>query len=619
MTSGMQDKEREGKKLDITSMAKAAALLFLFTLIIYSNSLGGQFVSDDSYFIVKNVHIRNLSNIPYFFINPSAVAFSELSQDVYRPLTTISYAIDFNLWRLNTFCYHLENVLLHSSNAVLLFVLLMLIVGNIFIAFFASLLFALHPVQTEAVAWISGRSSVLFLFFYLSSFICYVLYRREKKKAYFFVSLALYCGSLFSKEMAVSLPLLLAAYDIHARDEGGLKKRICRYAPYFLLAAFFVTVRFLLLKRVGQCDWWGGNPYRTFLTMLPVLVEYVKILIFPVKLCAFYVTPIKTSFLNAQVLTALCLIIALFASMPFIFRRSGRVSFFIWWFLITLLPVSNIVPLRALMAERFLYLPSIGFCVLVAILMERLGRPAAGRPGKGARTAAVILATILVCLYGVRTMARNTDWKDSMTITKSILKVDPLNPWALMALGVAYSAEERYEMAMKPLKKVIGMAGDYFAPKNALGFCYLQLGRYDEAIAVYRDALRIKPNNLEALGSIGVAYASLGKYDEAIKHFKKAIAIDRAYVEGYINLGTAYGRMGDPARAIKEYERVEQNTVSKQDIAISYIRIGDIYMKLKNVEKAKEYYRNAISLCGRGMDLLKQVASDRLNAKWDLR
>lgn len=599
-------------RMKLDNSIKAALFLFVFTLIIYSNSLGGEFVYDDDYFIVKNTHIRNLGNIPSFFVNPSTTAFAELAQDVYRPLTTISYAFDYRFWRLDTFGYHLENVLLHALNAILVFILLQLIFGNIFIAFLSSLLFACHPVQTEAVAWISGRSSMLFLFFYLASFILYLLFMKRRKKAYLALSLILFSGSLFSKEMAVSLPLLLVLYDIHFAPPESLKKRALKLAPYFLLAAFFIIARYIVLNNVSQCGWWGGSPYHTLLTMLVTLGEYVKLMVAPVKLCAFYVTTVYTSVASAKVFLSAAAIVILIASLPFIFRRSRRTSFAICFFFAALLPVSNIVPLKALMAERFLYLPSIGFCILVSILLEKIARKEHGLIKLDSRKLAIVMASALVLLYSARTMMRNEDWKSQVAITESILKISPLNQWALTTLGAAYSDLGQYETAIKPLVKAIILSEDYFAPRNVLGFCYLELGRYDEAISILTDALKIKPYNLEGLSSLGVAYAKTKRYPEAIEQFERAIKADPSFANGYMNLATTYDQMGESGRAIEVYKQAASSTGSSESMAIAYVRIGDVYRKLNDLENARAYYEKANALCDPKMVELKKLIADRL-------
>ena len=597
--------------------ALAILLLFIFTMVIYSNSLGGEFVYDDEYFVVKNIAIRSLENIPLFFTSPSAVAFSELSQDVYRPITTLSYAIDFFLWKLDVFGYHLVNVLFHALNVILVFLLLSLAFGDLFLAFIAAMLFACHPVQTEVVSWISGRSSVLFLFFYLTAMLGYILYAKNKKILYLALSLLAFAISLLSKEMAVTLPLLLIAYDVHFGASEGFRKRFFgRYAPYFILALIFILTRSTVLQRVSQCGWWGGSPYHTFLTMIQVLVDYVKVMVWPADLCAFYVTHINTSIADTKVLSSIAFLAALFLLMPLAFRRFRGASFAIWWFLITLLPVSNIVPIRALMAERFLYLPSIGFCLLMALLIERIGFIGFKNKIKSTRTVAIALAGVLILSYSARTMMRNEDWKNPVAITNSILRISPLNPWALTLLGVSYSAQERHAEAVKPLVKAITLSDDYFAPRNVLGFAYLELGRYDDAIRVLNEALKLKPDNLEALNSLGVAYASVKRYDDAIKQFERSIKVDPTFANAYVNLGTAYDHMGRFEKALEIYGRIESITRSRQDVAIANIRMGDVLVKMGLKDKAKERYAKAATLCGRGMDQLKKIATDRLNANW---
>lgn len=583
-------------------------LLFALTVLIYSNSLRGDFVSDDRYFIVKNVAIRNLSNIPSFFINPSAVAFSGLAEDVYRPITTSMYAFDYFMWFYDTFGYHLENVILHAMNVVLIFTFLNIALGDIFVAFFASLLFASHPVQTEVVAWISGRSSVLFLFFYLGSLISYMLYRRLRRGSMYILSILLCAMALFSKEMALTLPFIIIMYDIHFPDGKIFRKKILQYLPYITMAVFFVVVRSLVLKRVGQCGWWGGNFYYNFLSAITVIPEYIKLLIYPVDLNAFYVAKVARSAAETQVLMSIGFLVVIFASMPFIFKRSKPASFAVLWFFITLLPVSNIVPLKALMAERFLYLPSIGFTIIAAMAIGSLRR----LDVKYTYVIAIIVACALTTAYSIRTIARNGDWKDAISLSKSIIRVSPLNAWGYASLGTAYIGEERYAEATIPLMKSIALDNSYSSPRNALGFCYLQLGKNKEAASVLAETARLDPRNIEAINALGVAYAGLKRYEDAIREFNKAMAIDPTFSSTYLNLGTAYEEMQQNDKALYAYSRIKDHTNSPQDIGVSYIRMGDLYLRMGEKEKALGCYRKAIEFCGNKYLDLKAIAQDRI-------
>ena len=261
---------------------KPVLFIALFCLALYINSLSGEFVSDDLSFVVENTQIRTLANFFHFFTDPKTAATGQLAGDVYRPLTTLSYAVDYFMWGLISFGYHLTNILLHSANSALVFLLFFLISGNFIISIFGSLIFAAHPAQTEVVCWISGRSSLLFLFFYLLSLVFYIRSSREGRRKFYILSLIFFLLSLFSKEMSVTLPLILILHDLHFSQGKKLGTRILRYVPYFLLSFFYIFLRIVLMKKVGQFEGWG-DPYHLFLTMSNVVADYIRILFAPLK------------------------------------------------------------------------------------------------------------------------------------------------------------------------------------------------------------------------------------------------------------------------------------------------------------------------------------------------
>lgn len=599
--------------MDRTHAIKFSLLIFFLSFIIYSNSLGGEFLYDDEYFIVKNIAIRNIGNIPRFFVMKQTTAFADLANDVYRPFTVVSYAVDYLFWRLDTFGYHLVNVLIHSASGILLFLLLYIAFGNIFLSLLAAIFFVSHPVQTEVVSWISGRSSALFLFFYLSAFLFYIRAFREKKRHYYVISILLFILSLFSKEMAITLPFMLAAYDLHfTKNKISWPRRIAGYVPYLLIAVLFIMIKAFVVGRVSQCGWWGDSPYYTFLTMSRMLVVYMRLLLAPVNLCAMYVIDISRSFAEGRVMGSIALISAIFISLFFVFRRYRIISFGIFWFFITLLPVSNIVPLRALIAERFLYLPSVGYCIILAALMTGAWQLKAGRYSNLLKYLSVAAALFVTLSYSIATMRRNEDWKNPISISDSIIKVSPLNPWGYTSLGSAYIGKESYEEAIKPLKKAIRLSPAYASPWNALGFSYLQLGRYEESIGALRRSLELKGDSVETLNSLGVAYANVDNFGEAIKNLEQAIRLDPSFVSAYLNLGAVYERKNDYDRAIGLYEEALRKTNSLSDNAIAYIRMGDVYKKMKDVRKAAECYDKAIELAvGSNFEELRKVAEER--------
>lgn len=592
---------------------KASLLLAALAIILYSNSLSGAFLWDDDSFVVNNTALETPENIVSFFTDPRTVAAGGLANDVYRPLSTLSFAVDHWFWKLNVFGYHLSNAILHALNAVAVFLLLGLLFGDLFIPFLASVIFVVHPVHTEAVAWISGRSNLLFLFWYLLSFICYIRYTRSGKGSFFAASLLSCTAALFSKEMAVTLPILLAAYDIHFQVPEAWHKRVMRYLPYAALVVTFLSIRTLLLGAFSQTGWWGDSAYVTFLTMLRVVADYIKTLIAPLKLCAaFYLVPTSSSIMERGVILSAAAIAAVIAAALVAYRRHRAVSFFIWWFFITLFPVTNIVPLKALEAERFLYLPSIGFCALLAIGAHALYEGGLRRSRAWGAVAIVCIA-VVIGAYAVRTVIRNEDWNDGVTLSRKSIAAAPMNAWAMTSLGIYLNEHGHSREARDILERSAAILPEFQLTHNALGDCYLKMGEYEKAIGAYKEAFRLQPDLAGTRNRIGVCYANLKRYDEAKREFELALKLEpAAAVNAYLNLGRLYEMKNDLPEAIAQYRMLAQSARYWRDATIAYMRIGDTYAAMGQKEKAIEAYGEAIDICGRRNEDLRDLVAGKI-------
>lgn len=592
---------------------KPFLFIALFCLALYINSLGGEFIWDDQSFVFNNMYIRHLSNFVKFFTDHRSGATGELANDVYRPLSVLSFSIDYALWKLNSFGYHLTNVLFHSANAILVFILFMLLSGNFLVSFFGSLLFASHPVQTEVVSWVSGRSSVLFLFFYLMSLIFYIKYSKEGKRPLYLFSILLFSAAIFSKEMAATLPAILLIYDIHFTEGIKFRAKLSRCVPYIIILTCYVFLRITLLKKVGQFDGWG-NPLLTFMTMSNVLVDYIRILIFPIKLCAVgYPIPLVSSIGDVRFIFSIACIIAILASLPFFFKRHKIVSFAIFFFFITLLPVMNIIPIKALEAERFLYLPSIGFCLLTAYIFSVLGGKLT-QPLTRRATVAIAIAVVILMGYSTRTILRNEDWKDEIVISRKTVEASPKSAWALMALGANLIERDKYAEAIPHLEKAVKLSRGYELARNALGECYLRVGRFQDAINEFEQIVELNPMAVNTRNMLGVAYANLKKYTEAEKQFKIALKKNPEFLNAHLNLGRLYELKGDYLNAVKQYFIILQYTYDPQDIAVAYVRVADAYLKMDLREKARAYYMRARRISGPEAYHLIQIVDEKLKA-----
>lgn len=585
----------------------------LFCAALYINSLNGEFVWDDQSFVVSNASIRDIGNFARFFLdNKTGAACPELASDTYRPLTTLSYAIDYAVWGLNSFGYHLTNVILHSANAILVCILLFLLSENFFIAFFGGLIFAAHPIQTEVVAWVSGRSSALFLLFYLSSLIFYIRYSRQKERRLYGISLALFALSLFSKEMSITLPFIIVLYDIYFPNREKFKTRLLKYIPYFALALFYVVLRIILVKKVGQ---FGGlkDPYYVFFVMSTVVIDYVRLLFVPLKLCAVgYPVPAAISIKEPRVIFSLISIVAILACVPALFRRHRLLSFAIAWFFITLLPVLNIIPIKALEAERFLYLPSIGFCILASCVMSMVGEKF-GKPVMGRASIAILLSIALVIGYSTKTILRVRDWRNEITISEKTAEVSPDSVWVLTVLGTNLIERGDYASAIKPLEKAVALNGQYEPARSALGEGYLRLARYEDASVQLAQALKMEPLSMKSRNFLGVAYANLNRYDDARKQFTTVLKRNPRFLDAYLNLGRLYEMMGEYDKAIEQYRKILNDTYDDNYRAILFIRIGDAYLKMNSRQEAIGAYQSALSFAGKEPGPIRDLVTEKMN------
>ncbi|MDD5439130.1 MAG: tetratricopeptide repeat protein [Candidatus Omnitrophica bacterium] len=577
---------------------KTVSYIFVFGLILYANSLGGDFMGDDNAFIVYNSYIKSPAHPAPFFTDPAASAEGPLKGDIYRPLTALSFALDYSVWKLNPFGYHLTNIILHAANGVLVFFLILLISRNKAAAIVASLLFLSHPVQTEAVSWSAGRANVLFLFFYCASLIAYITASDgEKKRRTYAASVFLFILALFSKEMAVTLPLILAVYELHFAKRTTVSYTALKLAPFIVCAVFFVALRSSVLGKFGQFEGWG-DPLPLFYTMLIVVTDYLRLVFFPLKLhAANYCIPFAVSLADPRVVLSLVVLSAVAVSLPFLFKRSKTASFAAWWFFITLLPVLNIIPIKALESERFLYLPSIGFVALLASGAALLHRKYS-RPVFGKMTIAVIAVGILVSLYSARTITRNEDWEDALTVSKKIIATYPDDVWALNVHAAALLDAGKYAEAALCYRKFVSIEQNDAKSRNALGRCYLKLGKYREAVAECNEALRIDPQQPKTRNMLGIAYANIKQYADAKKQFTIAVGTNPEFLDPYLNLGRIYEAEGNFTDAVTEYLRALEHITGRENTAIVYIRAGDAYRMMSQPDEAKKCYDKVRSLYG---------------------
>lgn len=532
-------------------------------LTVYCGSFGNGFVYDDFPFLVDNPAVRVFTpqSVLTNFTDWRTIAGDpSLAKDVWRPLVATSFALDYRLWKLDSRLYHVENAIFHSLAAILVYLAAFLVLESGFGAFIAAVVFTIHPVQTEAVAWVSGRANMLFLIFFLAAFIAHVLERKGKALPLTYGIMALsFSLALLSKEMAIVLPLVCILYDLYFTDARSVKAYVRYYLPLFLIAAVYLAARFSVLGAVAQKSaWWGGSFLATTAITVMSVAEYIRLCFFPAGLRVEYIFDLAALPWYA-ILMPVFVVGTAVAAWYMTRTRARRASFFIAWFFVTLIPVSNIVPFKALMAERFLYLPLIGFAALFGMLFAWSVRGAAAGPAAARGLLAIALSSAILA-YGAMTVARIGEWQDELTFyMKGALRA-PTSPRAHYNFAYACLKEagrERgdpdrakvyYAIAIAEYEKTVALKPDSQVAYASLGNAYNAVGRYDRAIVNLRTALALREES-DVYNNLGVAYYHAGRTGLAQGAFRRALALDPYHVNAWINLGNTYYSKGERVKA----------------------------------------------------------------------
>ncbi len=583
----------------------------------YINTLSNQFVLDDIGIIVENPLVWDVSNIGKIFStnywNRGQKNAGAIDPGLYRPLTVFTYALDFSLGKLDPTGYHIVNLALHVLTTLLLFVIAWDIFKSSLAALVTAVIFAVHPVHTEAVTGIVGRAEVLATLFFLLAFWFGRLPPGSQAPPRTKLSAAAALGAaalfyllgLFSKETAVTMPAVLFVYDwIHREEFLGTQGRkpkdapplgfvVARYAVFALVVAVYLLIRSRAVTAPSNIwvGFFGVTAGQRVFTASRVLMEYLGLFIFPYTLSAEYwkpALPIAHSPFEPLVLLSLFLWLALGCAAVWSARKARPLFFAMVWLFITILPVSNIFfPIGVGKAERILYLPSAGFCLCIGWLYQWLEKRFDRK---------WLLASALVpvaFLFALRTYYRNLDWKDDLTLALATLKVYPTSPLMSNRAGLEYHKKGEKDKAIPLLEQSVRERPDAAVYHAYLGEVYDAYNRSDEAVREFNIALQIEPNNAAFHNDLGAAYFSAGRLDQAVEQFKEAVRLNPDISDAHSNLGGLYLNKNNFDEAIKELNiAIKLNP----DNAEAHNNLGSAYLRKTRLDLAVEHYKEAVRL-----------------------
>ncbi len=467
-------------------------VLLFVGLIIYSNCFFNKFLWDDNDFIVNNAYIKSFRFIPQYF-SQNLIAGAGKISNYWRPFLLLSFALDYKIWKLNPFGYHLTNVLLHIADAFLVFYLLYFLFKNKTISLFSSLLFLVHPLQTEAVTYISGRGDSLAFFFILLALIFYCFSGRKGNR-YLIFSLIFYIFALFSKGNALIFPFLafLCEWLLDFQDKKNFWNR---FLPTLIISLIYLILRFSILD-------FGGPVLNVplisrLLTFSKAILIYLGLIFVPIHLHMERNIGVIKSF-NLEVLFSILVVSFLVFLIVYFWKKKNKIiPFGLLWFFAALLPYSNIIPINAFLYEHWLYIPLVGAGIVLAYIFNYIFQKN--------KWLAVFLFIPWFIFLSAQSFARNFDWKNPV---------------------IFYSRTLKYTKSIRLY--------------NNYAMALADEGKYLEAVKFYKKALALGDFYPQVHNNLGNSYKSLGKFDLAVREFKKAIAMDKYFLIAYNNLASVY-------------------------------------------------------------------------------
>jgi protein O-mannosyl-transferase len=518
-------------------------LIIAVSLAVYSNTLGNGFVYDDNFQVLSNPWIRDVRFLPNIF-SSCDWGFSGHATNYYRPMVHSMHMLVYYIFGIAPWGYHLVNILLHAGSSVLVFLIARILFSEykapfkyLSIPLMAAVLFAVDPIHTEAVAWISAVTDLSYTFFCLLTLYLYIRSEDRFNTGYYLSVASFFIGTL-CKEPALTLPGLLIAYDLLLnKRKASFPFLVKRYALFALAASAYMGMRFYALGWINSKQ---HSEYGYFGNLFIIFATYLKKLVMPTSLKLIYLFKPAQSLLEASVLTSL-LITALVTALFYVAYKKDRLALFCLSIIVVpLLPCLYLPAItgQSVLGERYLYLPSVGFIMLVTLIMVRLADSR-----RRIAVASVFLA--LVTLYSAGTVFRNAEWKDDYSLWTAELKKSPgsqvardnlvLAAGAHINLGAMYEKSGRYDLAIQEYiaaTKCNPIPDDAYVAYKDLGNAYGRIGKVDESIRAYEESLKVRTdgaeehNNADVHNNIGVEYAQKGDMKKAVEHFQTALRLD---------------------------------------------------------------------------------------------
>jgi len=602
-----------------------AVVLVAIILFIYAPVRHYGFLSyDDSPYVTENAQvIRGLTGQGVLW------AFTTGHASNWHPMTWLSHMLDVQMFGMNAGRHHVTNLLLHIANSLLLFWLLYRTTGAWRRSAMVAVLFAVHPLHVESVAWVAERKDVLSTLFWMLTMHAYVHYVSKPRFGRYLAVIAVFALGLMSKPMLVTLPLVLLLLDVwpldRVRFEAGQRQVWLRMfrekIPLFMMVAASSIVTVIVQSRGGAVQSFEAAPlYQRAANALVSYVAYLGQMLWPKNLSAFY--PYEPLSIWPVAASALGLIAA--SVMVIRFSRGRSFLFAGWlWYVITLVPVIGLIQVGGqARADRYTYIPLIGVFIIgawgIPLVVERWRY-------RGAALQAAACILICALAVGARSQVRYWEsdlalWEHAVQVTDDnyfartnlgfalidggdlsagieqyteSLRINPNSAETHNALGTALFSQGQLDAAMEQYAMALRIRPGFADAHSNRGIALAKRGAVEEAFAEFRKALEIDPENPKIQYNYGFALANQGRLDEAMSHFRKALTIKPGYADAYFQMGNAFAGKEMLSEAAAEYTKALQIRPEHVD---AHNNLGVILLRQDRADEAVAHFTEALRI-----------------------
>ncbi len=578
-------------------------VLLTYSLLLYEQTFSGTWLMDDYPVIVNNPDIRSFAN---FLVN----SFPG------RPLREISYMFDYSLFDLEPWGYHFQNIFWHALNSWFVYRLAIRLKLSTTVALISSLLFLVHPIHVEVVANSSHRKDSLALAFMLMAFLSYMkIFEHNltsRRLFYLCCSLALWITAFFAKGNSLVFPAILIAYEYAlVPEDTRILVRWKNMVPFICVLSFIGLIgwyfyistlpsfKFTVIAAFVKNE--SLASFSTSVYLFMVLKSYVFMffkLIYPLNLSMEYIYEVPKSILDPWVVSALFLLSA-FSAILFRWRKtSPRLFFLLVFSSILWLPTANILwHFSYFAADRYMYAPSAGLCILVVLVAEQtLG---------GIRRYFVFGWLFVVCICTILTWKQSLVWHNEMSLHTQMLKVSPRSLEAMIGLSNAYYSAKNYDMSASYAKMAMNRDFTDSRPYMVLGNINFVHNKLNEALELLLLAQKKNPLSAEVHNNLGSVYDELGKTVQAVDSFKAALKLRPDYFEANTNLGVTYER----AKKFSEAELVLNKALTaNRNYVPAWFNLGIVRYRINDMPGARLAFSEAVKLDPSHLDALSNLS-----------